>query len=469
MWEQVARLALADSGRPAAIDRIDAIHQVHCMSWAYDDGPRRLAERLGIEPAFAQSSILAGTSGQRMINAAAERMLEGRSGLALVVGAEALSTVAALRSAGEEPTWSHPHPSPPPPIDVEEWILPTEWAHGVLRPTTTFAMLDTALRARRGVSPAEWRLAAGRLLAPMSAVAAESPHAWFPASWSPEEIAQPSEENRLVEAPLTKRMSAVMDVDMAAAVLLATEDVADELGMPRDRRVYLRSWAFGRDATHVAGRAQLDRSPAMAVVGSAALEAAGLEVGELTAIDLYSCFPASVAFAKEALGIDEGDPRPLTTAGGLPYHGGPSSNYTTHAVCALVEQLRASGGSGLVTGVGMHMTKHVAAAYATEPGDLCPPDYGALQEEIDAEAPDREVVDRLDAPSRGRIAAYAVAHRRDGRPERATAIVELPDGRRAYATSERADLVAALGEGEWVGQACALVPEPDGRHELDLP
>ena len=44
---------------------------------------------------------------------------------------------------------------------------------------------------------------------------------------------RPSASNRMVATPYTKLMTAIMDVDMAAAVLLATEERADALGVPR--------------------------------------------------------------------------------------------------------------------------------------------------------------------------------------------------------------------------------------------
>ena len=47
---------------------------------------------------------------------------------------------------------------------------------------------------------------------------------------------------------------------------------------------------------------------------------------------------ASLQFARDALGIT--DDRPLTVTGGLPYHGGPGSNYATHALVAMAEALR---------------------------------------------------------------------------------------------------------------------------------
>ena len=187
----------------------------------------------------------------------------------------------------------------------------------------------------------------------------------------------------MIADPYTKLMTAFMDVDMTAGVLLTTHEEAESLGVPADRRVYLRGWAFARDATHLAARSHLHRSEAMAVASDEALGAAGATVDDVEVFDLYSCFSAALGFATDALGLRPGDPRPLTVTGALPYHGGPSSNYMSHSIGHLVDRLRARPGAlGLVSGIGMHMTKHVFACYSTTPGPVRPPDYLALQEAV---------------------------------------------------------------------------------------
>ena len=469
MWEQVVRESVADTGVPGGLADVDSLFVVHCMSWDYDDPTGRLAARLGIEPAHRQPSVLAGTAGQRMVNAAAERMLAGGSELAVVVGGEALATRRAARASGDGPGWSHPAADQDrPPIDLDEWIWPTEWAHDVLRPTLTFAALDTARRAALGVDPDDYHRSESEVLAHLCDVAAADPGAWFPQRRTAAEIGTVTPQNRLISSPYTKYMVAVMDVDMAAAVIVATHDKADALGVPRDQRVYLRGWSFGRDATHVAERPRLDASPAMAAAASDALGRAGIGVDELTRMDLYSCFASSVLFATDALGIATDDPRGLTVVGGLPYHGGPASNYTTHAVAGTVERLRSAGsGYGLVTGVGMHMTKHVWAVYGTEPGPVTPPDYGAVQARIDREPP-RAVVARVDRPVGATIGCWSVTHGRTGSPASALVVADLDDGARAYGRTTDPDALAGLSVGEWVGRRIRLRPGSAGVNEVVL-
>ncbi len=111
----------------------------------------------------------------------------------------------------------------------------------------------------------------------------------------------------------------------------------------------------------------------MAAASAEALRGAGADVDDVAFFDLYSCFPSSLHFATDALGILPTDPRGLTVTGGLAYHGGPASGYLTHSIAAMVERLRSAddGALGMVSGVGMHMTKHAFGVYSARPGAGC--------------------------------------------------------------------------------------------------
>ena len=125
------------------------------------------------------------------------------------------------------------------------------------------------------------------------------------------------------------------------------------------------------------------------------------------------------------------DARPLTVTGGLPYHGGAGSDYLTHSIATDgARPARRPGLVGLVTGVGMHMTKHVARRVLHEPG------HRARAAEPVARSPATvPIVDRTDGPAT--VAAYTVVHGRDGAPEWGVAVCDLPDGaRRCYARIE---------------------------------
>lgn len=470
MWEEVARAAAEDAGvRRNVIGSIDHLGLVHCQSWAYDDPSGRLAERLGVPGIFLRESILAGTSPQRLLDEAAERMLRGECSVALVVGGEALATRSAMRRRGETPNWSHPHPSPPAlPIDLDEWYLPTEMAHGVLPAWLTFALLDQARWAARGATSAD-RHELGEVMARLNAVAVSNPQAWFRTPRSASEILRPSASNRMVATPYTKLMTAFMDVDMAAANLMVTRGTADAWGVPEERRVYLRGWGFARDAIHLGTRHDLCSSPAMKVAIRDACAMASLSVSDIDVFDLYSCFGSAVEFARDALGLRQDDPRPISLTGGLPYHGGPSSNYMGHSISHLVDHLRANPSqAGMVTGVGMHMTKHVAAIYSVSPGPIVRDgeDPSTQQWRAPSNSPDVTVVDQADG--RCVIRAATVVHASDGSPDHAIAVCELPDGTRCYARSVHPDVINAVADGTWANADAAVSPGPNLQNRFEF-
>jgi acetyl-CoA C-acetyltransferase len=460
MWERVVRAAAADAGGrvPGALGSLDGIDVVYSQSWQYDDAVARLSDRLGASPTRRRYSGIGGSVPHVLAVDAARAIRAGDLDFSLLVGAEALATLRRLKKAGERPAWSfRPAEKRPFPMDMQ--FDPSEISHSVFEAYLTFALFDNARRASLGRGLDEHRAADGRVMAAMTAVAAAQPeHAWFPLSRTAEEIATATPDNRMVAYPYTKLMTSIMDVDMAAAVLLASTEKADALGVPEERRVYLRGWGYAEEPEHVAGHPELWRSPAMEAAARAALSGAGIGIAEVAHLDLYSCFASSVCFALDALGIGDADERAaaVTQTGGLPYHGGPGSNYMTHSLAAMAERLRSDPGSyGVVSGVGMHMQKHAYGVWSTAPGAgvlADPAPYTAARPPVAIVAsPDGEAT----------VATYSVLHGRDGAPERALLVCDLPGGAgRCYALLEGgADALAAAEEDELIGRRVTLRPE----------
>jgi acetyl-CoA C-acetyltransferase len=453
MWEQVARGAAADAGQPQLLAALDSVQIVYCQTWQYDDAVDRLAMRLGADPRHRHYSGIGGTTTQSLVNSTCEAMLRGEIDLALITSAEALDTKRQWKRRGERWAGSFP-PADKRPFPWESPPDPIEVAHEVFQAWLTFAVFDSARRARLGIGLDEYRAAIGGLLAPMTRIAAGNPNAWYRIERSAPEIVEARPENRMVGYPYTKYMVSVMDVDMAGALVLATHGRADALGVPLDRRVYPRGWCYARDPVLVAEHPDLGRSPAMAIAATAALGAAGVGIDDVAYLDLYSCFASSLHFACDALGMAVDDPRGVTLTGGLPYHGGPASGYLTHSIAAMVERLRSDPeATGLVSGVGMHMTKHVFGVYRAEPGPLAPADEAVAQAEVDRAGRTRVVAEHSGDAT---VAAYSVVHGRDGQPEWGLLVCDLPDGSRTYAQVRDPSLCLAAESTEVVGTTVRL-------------
>ncbi len=480
MWEETARSAAADSGvaDPAGLlAALQGVDVVYSQSWQYDDAVARLAERLGADPARRRYSGIGGSVPLALAAGAASAVRDDGLDLSLLVGAEALATVRRMKKAGTRPQWSF-KPTEKRPFPMDMSFDPSEISHSVFEAYLTFALFDNARRAHLGRSLDDHRAALGRVMAAMSEIAAGTrnrAHAWFPTARSAEEIAAPTPDNRMVAYPYTKLMTSIMDVDMAAAVILASAEKADALGVPEDKRVYLRGYGYAEDPEHVAGHPELWHSPAMAASARAALGGAGIGVDDVAHLDLYSCFASSVCFALDALGIAEDDPRAsaVTQTGGLPYHGGPGSNYMTHSLAAMAETLRADPGShGVVSGVGMHMQKHAYGVWSTDPGRGTVADPAPYAPGADGAAAPVGIVGSPEGAAA--VAAYSVLHGRDGAPERALLVCDLPADSggapgdqvaRCYAFLEGgAEALAGAETDELVGRRVTL--RPDGQHNL---
>jgi len=507
MWEEVARQSATDAGTASGsriLSSIESLQVVYCQSWEYDDPAELLAQRLGTHRAQRQYSGIGGSVPQTLLSAAASQILAGDQELTMVVGGEALATTRRFKKLGGRPQWSHRATERRPfPFDIP--FHPAEVAHSIFEAYVTFAIFDSARRAHLRRSLDDHRRHLGQLMAPLTGIAAADPaHAWFPTQRDAAEISTVAKDNRMVAFPYTKLMMAIMDVDMAAAVLLASHAKADALGVPPERRVYLRGWGYARDPDYVAERRDLWRSPAMSVAGRTALACAGIGMDDVAYLDLYSCFPSSLLFAADALGLHTGDarsrPRTLTVTGGLPYHGGPGSNYMTHSIATMAERLRSDAGAfGLTSGVGMHMTKHAFGLWSTEPGPLAPPDDSSVTRELAQEmdrvldlepdtgsdhgsgrrepkmssakpiiGPGGTVPIKATADGAAIVAAYTVLHQRDGTPSWAPAVCDLPDGSRCYARIEDPGALGAAEEEELIGRTVHLTSEGDGVNRAQL-
>ncbi|TYB52603.1 acetyl-CoA synthetase [Nonomuraea sp. PA05] len=442
LWESVAREAAADARLP--VERLDSIQLVWTDSWQYDEPVGRLAERLGATPRHRVYSKVGGTAPHLLIGAAAASIAAGELDCALIAGAEALATRRAYRKAGEHVPWSHAA-DPKPPYGWERPPHPSALAHGLFLPVHTYPIMETARRAAAGLTIEEEMRERARIMAPMTEVAAANPHAWRRTARTAGELG-----DRFVGWPYTSDMVAVLEVDQAAAVILAGSELADRLGVPQDQRVYLRGWAYAEDTWEVATRPELGSSPAMALAAEAAFERAGLGLDDMNALDVYSCFAIALRQACDAIGLDPMDPRGLTVTGGLPYAGGPASDYVLHSTATMAGLLRAQSGHGLVTGVGMHLTKHTYAVWSSEPGgrlgDAAPVHVGKEVPLVEACA------------GAGVVAGYTVAHGRDGAAEKGFLVVDV-DGGRGYAVVEEAGLLAEAEERELVGQRVRLVSD----------
>ena len=384
--------------------------------------PKALAKRLGCDPGRQVYSHMGGNSPQELVNDLCDRIARGESRLALAVGAEFLGSLMKRLRAGllfPADYGDLEEDSPDRFGDPRPGATPQEAAHGLNFPVNTYPLFENALRARDGRSLSEHQARLGALFAPFTRVAARNPFAWFPIERSPDELVTVSDANRMISFPYPKYLNAIMEVDQSAGVLIASVEMARELGVPEAQWVFLHGCSDAADLWNPLDRQNFFSSPAIRLTGRQALQMAGVDVAAIDLIDLYSCFPSAVQIAAEELGLSLDDPRGLTVTGGLPYAGGPGNNYAMHSIVAMASKLRelarAQGrhGWGLVTANGWFLTKQSVGIYSTRPraGPWERGDKSRLQAEIQA-LPHPGIVEH--PQGRARVETYTVCHSREG-------------------------------------------------------
>jgi acetyl-CoA C-acetyltransferase len=461
-----ARAALADAGAdPAAlagaIDTVAGVRQFEISHPAAraplgrsDNYPRSVARRVGAAPVRAILEVGGGQAPQHLVNELAATIAAGGCEVALVFGSEAMSTTQRYASADDRPDFGEQVGGS---LEDRGYGLHGlfsrhQAAHGLTSAASQYALIENARRARLQLTRAEYAAAMGALFAPFTRVAAANPHAAAPVVRSAAELVTPTEANRPIADPYTRYIVAREKVNQGAAVLLASAAAARRLGIPAGRWVFLRGHADLAER-ELLDRADLSASPAAVLAARHALHVAGVGLGDLAAIDLYSCFPAPVFNLCDGLGLRPDDPRGLTVTGGLPFFGGPGNNYSMHAIAEITQRVRARPGSyGLVGANGGIMSKHSVGVYTTVPAPWRPDRSGDLQAEIDGWP---AVAEARQADGWATIETYTVTRGRDGARTGIVVGRLEGDGRRfvARADDRDGDLLALLcSAGQPVGE-----------------
>ena len=448
-----ARAAAEDAESRALLERVDSVHVINIYGWNLRDAPAQLAERLGLRPALREYTAIGGNAPQWTINRVADRLAAGRGRVALLAGCEVLHSISRAAAAGVDLGARRERVEIPAVGDDRPGSHEIEIAHHADLPVRVYPILENALRAAERIDLAEQRRRLGRFGATHSAVAAANPRAWFPVARSADEVVNVTPGNRMVAWPYTKLLNAIMNVDQGAALLMTTDETARALGIPEDRWTWLHGGQDAHDLWYFGERPALADSVAIPACVGDALRQAGLDLDAITDFDLYSCFPCMPRLTRRALGLDEGDPRPMTLAGGLPYFGGPGSNYTMHAVAAAMRRCRADrDGLALVTANGWYCTKHAAGIYGGRPSGR--PWSRTDPAEFQRTLPLPEPL-RIEREPRGAflVDGYTVCFERDGRPGLGILCGRTGSGDRAWAhTPPDADLLRAMTEEDWVGR-----------------
>jgi acetyl-CoA C-acetyltransferase len=436
LMEQALRAAAADAGCPELLLQADEIMVPKSM-WGYSDPGRLLADALG---ATSATTLLAelGILQQSLLSRACQRIMAGDSQIVLVTGGEAKYRALCAEKAGQQATETvQVGVQPDTTLRPEDEMWSTvETAAGLAMPVGYYAILDSALRCKQGLSVEQHRDQMAIMYSRLSELAADNPDAWSDQVVSETHIREHSAANRMLAFPYTKLHNSQWNVDQAAGLILCSAGVAESLGIERDKWVFPRAFTESNFMSVVASRKDLGASPGFRIVAQVAMELAGVTFNDIRLCELYSCFPYAVRVQLHEFGMDP--LRNVSVTGGMTFGGGPLNNFVFQATVRMAQLLRQNPQEvGLVTAVSGLLTKQAFALWSSTPGV----DGWACADVTDQVRAQSELCELVaDYSGAGVVAGYTVLYRGMD-PWRAVAVFDLPGGNRTVAYSEEQALM----------------------------
>jgi acetyl-CoA C-acetyltransferase len=436
----------------ARADALDVVAQLSFPEFADASAP--LAQLLDITPRHcAQTRYPMGDSPVALLAQAASRIAAGDAEVCAIAGGEGLRT--AGKRAGEKRDAVRDSAT-----RATRSTRPGRERYGIVAPTDVYPLYENACRAAWGQSLAEAQTESATLWAGLSEVAAHSEGAWLREARTAEEILTVTPNNRLITFPYTKLMVANASVNQGAGFIVTSLAKAKQMGVPEQRLIYVGNGASAREPGDVLVREALHHSPSLEWTLQTALSLNGLTADDLAHLELYSCFPCVPKLARRAIGwpLD----KPISVFGGLTFGGGPVGNYMSHAIAAMAQALRTSGGHGLLFGNGGLATTSHAIVVSRDPGIAVKRAPSATYDDTN-----RTRVELLETyEGEARIETHTVFYTREGAPRAGVIVARTPGGERVLARVEanETDLIALLtsGESEPVGARGIAKLDDDG-------
>jgi acetyl-CoA C-acetyltransferase len=459
----VVQRAADDAECHDLIDSADALHVVNTFTWNYRKAPRALAETLNINPSLKEYTTIGGDTPQMLVNRVADNIASGKNEIAILAGCEVMHSVKCASAAGKPPEGFRNSFIDITPIgDDSEGILignkrfgnnDYELDHFMDMPVRIYPLIENALRAKEALTIEQQFENLGKFGETFSAVAAKNPYAWSRHSLTATQVITPSPQNRMISFPYTKLLNANIFVDQAAALIMTTPQTAHKFGIPEEKWVYNHGGQDAHDIWFISERKDIADSPAINACVQDALQQAGLTLDDISFFDFYSCFPCMPRLYRLVLGIEHTDPRPMTLTGGLPYFGGPGSNYVMHSIAEAVNRCRMKPDKyGLITSNGWYCTKHSTGIYSCrKPQNRWSRTPSALfQQQLIL--PKSLQIDQSPAGSFW-VDSYTVWFDRHGEPEVGILLGRTESGKRAFAHTPEGnkDILHAMMQKEWIG------------------
>ena len=412
--------------------------------WRYRDPGKWVAENNNIK-SVKTTVTKVGILQQNLINTACKRIQNGEIKASLILGGE--SRFKMLRSSIENkeyietPLNTNPDEYYKSPeklqLDIEEKELGS-MAVGY------YAILESAFRSMLQNNHDEHNNYLSEIYSSYSEIAASNEDGWIEKPLDKIDIKTESNKNLRQAFPYNKYHCTSWNVNQACAIIICSEDIADKLNIPFDKRVYPIASSENNHMITTLQRPNLIEPAGMHLAAKFILDICNKNNLTPNLYDLYSCFPVAVQMFAKSLKLE--DIKDKTVTGAMPFAGGPLNSYVLHSTAKLIEKLREKCGVGIVTGVSGMMTKQSYALWSKNPY------IDFTYEDCSKKAREVELPVKLSDQKSGSgvIIGYTI-HIRDD-VNKAIIFVDTDDKKRKLITSSDRNIINEMQNTEWVGK-----------------
>ena len=451
LMDQAVKEALSDSGNKSIKDHIDEI-RIPKGFWRYRDPGKWIAKNNDFKTIPTTYVTKIGVLQQNLINEACLKIENGEINASIILGGEA--RYKQLRSVIEKKEYFETKLDENPDFYIkakEDLYGDEELEELGAMAVGYYATMETALRKNDNENIEEHQNNIASMYEEFSKVASNNEDAWLDHPYSKKEILETSKKNKMLAYPYNKLHCTSWNVNQSAALIICSEELANNLEIDNKKRVYPISSSENNHMIAIQQRPKLYESLGMIYAAKSINRMMEQLDIRLDAYDLYSCFPAAVKMFSKSLEL--GSELPKTITGSMPYAGGPLNSFVIHSTVKMIQKIRAlEARHGLVTGVSGMMTKQSFCVWGKEYQEQFIFDDVTERAKLDEKPVELSNI----AEGEGEIIGYTIIEVSE---HASKAVLYLDDEKkhRKVVSSFDKNFINLLMEEEWVGKKVKFI------------
>ena len=445
LMDIATKKAILDSSK-SIINFIDEI-RIPEGFWQYKDPGKWIASnnKFKNNPITYVSKI--GILQQNLINQAIQKIQNGEINASLIVGGE--SRYKMIRAFKEQKEYKET-PLITDPNHYQEadtaLFFDEEINELSMMAVGYYAIMENAYRYSKDREIPKHNLKLAMLYEEFSKIASTNKNSWSNQKYSAQDIMQTGSKNSYQAFPYNKLHCTSWNVNQASALILCSEDVADNLNIPYKKRIYPLASSENNHMLALIERENLVNPAGMKLAAKYIINILSSLNRDIDYYDLYSCFPIAVQMFCDSLELNQSSP--LTITGGMPFAGGPLNHYVLSSTTQLIEKLRQSSNKiGLITGVSGLMTKQSYALWSDKYFD----NFSYVDVTSKAKEFDKPLPLSNKKSGTATIVGYTILLD-ENKNKKAVIYAELNDKKRLILNSKNLEAIESMENTEWVGK-----------------